>query len=227
MKSLAELIFPSRCLACSRLGLTICSDCRINWHPHIFQRNIESDGISIPILSAIQYSPTASKILLSAKESQIKSADLLLLESLASTIEIFKSRYGVGILVPVPSRRSANRRRGRNFLLELTIQLAPLADLEYLNILKHTRVIRDQSQLNLSERGQNLAHAIEVDVKALNHNRSGKLLRNIGPIILVDDLITTGATLAEAARSLHMAGFKVLGAVTSCTAKPLRLGGCV
>jgi orotate phosphoribosyltransferase len=46
---------------------------------------------------------------------------------------------------------------------------------------------------------------------------------NNGPkIIVIDDLITTGATLAEAIRALRTAGFTVLGAVTSCTAKPLR-----
>lgn len=222
MKSLAELIFPSRCLACSRLGLSICSDCRVNWHPHIYKRDIEVNGSSLSVLSSIQYSPTASKILLSAKESHIKAADLLLLESLVGTLKIFKSRYGGGALVPVPSRKSANRKRGRNFLLELTIELATLANLEYFNILKHTRIIRDQSHLNQSERGQNLAHAIEVDVNALSGNTSGKLLRNIGPLILVDDLVTTGATLAESARALQMAGLHVLGAVTSCTAKPLR-----
>jgi predicted amidophosphoribosyltransferase len=46
---------------------------------------------------------------------------------------------------------------------------------------------------------------------------------NIAPnLIVIDDLITTGATLTEAIRALRTAGFTVLGAVTSCTAKPLR-----
>jgi orotate phosphoribosyltransferase len=45
---------------------------------------------------------------------------------------------------------------------------------------------------------------------------------NIGSLIVVDDLITTGATLAEAIRALRTAGFEVKGAVTGAVAKPLR-----
>jgi len=42
------------------------------------------------------------------------------------------------------------------------------------------------------------------------------------PVIIVDDLVTTGSTLNEAARALNAAGFRVLGAITACLAKPVR-----
>ena len=41
-------------------------------------------------------------------------------------------------------------------------------------------------------------------------------------VILVDDLVTTGATLSEANRVLKIAGFAVVGAITACVALPLR-----
>jgi predicted amidophosphoribosyltransferase len=42
------------------------------------------------------------------------------------------------------------------------------------------------------------------------------------PVIIIDDLVTSGATLREAGRVLHEAGYEVMGAVTACVAKPLR-----
>jgi len=41
-------------------------------------------------------------------------------------------------------------------------------------------------------------------------------------LLLIDDLVTTGATLLEAARALRYAGFEVKGAVTAAVAQPLR-----
>lgn len=78
MNSLAELIFPSRCVGCSQLGISICSLCRKSWHPHIYFREISVLNNSYPVISAVQYSPIASKVLLGAKESNLSAADTLL-----------------------------------------------------------------------------------------------------------------------------------------------------
>ncbi|MEY4973083.1 MAG: Phosphoribosyl transferase domain, partial [Actinomycetota bacterium] len=43
-----------------------------------------------------------------------------------------------------------------------------------------------------------------------------------GSVVLIDDLVTTGATLSEAARALRYAGITVIGAVTAALASPLR-----
>jgi predicted amidophosphoribosyltransferase len=67
--------------------------------------------------------------------------------------------------------------------------------------------------LNSSQRATNLSGAFSVPESLGNTG---------GKVIVIDDLITTGATLTEAIRALRTAGFAVLGAVTTCTAKPLR-----
>jgi predicted amidophosphoribosyltransferase len=41
-------------------------------------------------------------------------------------------------------------------------------------------------------------------------------------VILVDDLVTTGATIHEGARALRENGIEVIAAVTACIAEPLR-----
>ena len=219
MFNLTEIIFPSRCIGCTRLGISICSECRKQWHPHIYQREINWNGENFPVLSAIQYSPIASRVLLSAKESQIRAADQLIVNGVVHSLNTFVKRYGSATLVPVPSRKSANRKRGRNFLQEITSQVAAEVGLSSHSLLTHSRKVRDQSRLNIADRSENLSRAFSIARELTAQLSAG----NTGPaIIVIDDLITTGATLSEAIRALRTAGFTVLGAVTSCTAKPLR-----
>ena len=72
--------------------------------------------------------------------------------------------------------------------------------------------MRDQSGLHLEERWNNLEQAFVVERE---HGLGGRVL-------LIDDLVTTGATLCEAARALRYAGIEVVGAVTAALAQPLR-----
>ncbi|CAB4539077.1 unannotated protein [freshwater metagenome] len=222
IKNLAELIFPSRCIGCSQLGTSICSTCRKSWHPHIYVRELFVLGSSYPVVSAVQYSPIASRVLLSAKESNISAADILLTDAISHSLAYFQKHFGGDLLISIPSRRSATRKRGRNFLGEITELVASQSllkiEVHKEQLLKHSRRVRDQSALNSKQRLENLSGALEVP----NKPRSNKGDGNIGSLIIVDDLITTGATLAEAIRALRTAGFEVKGAVTGAVAKPLR-----
>ena len=171
------------------------------------------------MLSAIQYSPVASRVLLSAKESQIAAADLLVTKGLKHSLQFFINRFGTGTLISVPSRKSAVRKRGRDFLKTLTKDIGLDLKIPTASALSHHRKVRDQSQLNIAQRSQNISGAFAVSPQFSALISPG----NIAPkLIVIDDLITTGATLTEAIRALRTAGFTVLGAVTSCTAKPLR-----
>lgn len=219
MFSLADVLFPSRCIGCSRLGISICSDCRAKWHPHIYSREIQMLQKNYPVLSAIAYSPIASRVLLSAKENQIAAADLLIMQGIKHALQLFINRYGAGTLVSVPSRKSATRKRGRDFLREITLNVAEELNLATASPLSHRRKVKDQSQLNTEKRTQNVSGAFSVSTQFAALTAQGN---NAPRIIVIDDLITTGATLTEAIRALQAAGFNVLGAVTSCTAQPLR-----
>jgi predicted amidophosphoribosyltransferase len=216
MKSLAELIFPSRCIGCSQLGISICSTCRKSWHSHIYHRTIKVLDTSYPVISAIEYSPIASRVLLRAKEANQEAADQLLVSALSHSLRYFLKKFGFGDLVPIPSRRSATRKRGRDFMQEITDSVAENESIKSLQILQHQRAVRDQSQLNSQQRSRNIAGAFSTSFNLAEVRDSG----NIGPLIIVDDLVTTGATLAEAIRALRTAGFPVLGAVTGAVANP-------
>ena len=222
VKNFAELIFPSRCIGCSQLGISICSACRSSWHPHIYLREINVMGCNYPVVSAVQYSPIASRVLLSAKEANISAADNLLTDAISHSLNYFVKHFGGSLLISIPSRRSATRKRGRNFLSEITNEVARLSTLQIEvsknQLLKHARSVKDQSALNSRQRLANISGALVVPSKTIANTAFG----NIGSLIVVDDLITTGATLAEAIRALRTAGFEVKGAVTGAVAKPLR-----
>lgn len=108
------------------------------------------------------------------------------------------------LLVPVPSARGAVRARGHDPARR--IALAAAGELRrtgtparVLAVLRQGRAVADQSGLNSRQRLDNLAGALTVAPGG------GRLLAGGGPVVLVDDLMTTGASLAEAARALRAA----------------------
>ena len=189
--------------------MEICSQCRGFWHPHIY-RTWSRDIPHFPIYSAIQYSKVAGRVLLSAKENGLFPADRLIINAISHALRICRADHGLGMLVPIPSRKTVARHRGRQFIYELTKEIGAKENLPVFNILTHTRKVRDQSNLDASERIDNLQGAL-ISLRYLS-----------GKVILVDDLVTTGATLQEAARALRAKGIEVAAAVTACVAEPLR-----
>ncbi|MFF4898225.1 ComF family protein [Streptomyces sp. NPDC001068] len=110
---------------------------------------------------------------------------------------------GPVLLVPVPSAPWAVRARGHDPVRRMA--LAAAAELRrtgsparVVPVLRHGRAVADQSGLNSRQRLANLGGALEVTA-------GGSGLLGGGRVVLVDDLVTTGATLAEAARAVREA----------------------
>jgi len=93
----------------------------------------------------------------------------------------------------------------------MAISVAKDFGVAVLPLLEHQRIIRDQSKLDISSRRQNLAMALSIK-PSFRGNYSGE------KVVILDDLVTTGATINEANRALTEAGFKVQAAATACVA---------
>jgi ComF family protein len=128
----------------------------------------------------------------------------------AATIARYISRPQPGILVPVPLTRAKERRREYNQAALIARSLGSRWGLP----VDETRLVRvrdggSQTALTPEARLENIKDAFRArSAKAENF------------IIIVDDVLTTGATLNAAASALVTAGFSRLGAVTFARTSP-------
>lgn len=211
LESINQLLFPSRCISCKELGSTLCLECKKEWNPSVYRQRF-SQHPELWVYSAISYSEVPSRVLLAAKESHIKAADLLVADAIEYALAEWLKVDWADTLIPIPSRKSAARKRGRQFIEEIAQSVAANSGLAIASPLQHSRLVRDQSGLGSQQRRNNLSGALVVSG---SHN-------GLGRAILVDDLVTTGATLDEAARALRYAGIEVIGAVTAAIAQTVR-----
>ena len=137
------------------------------------------------------------------------------------------------LLIPIPSSRQAERKRGQSFLhpilkkvIEFQEASPELSDQEWSwrELLRHKRRVRDQAGLSSTARARNMDSVFDV----IPHYRSqssgltsGSTSRLRGelfdlPLVVVDDVITTGATLNNAIAALRERKMTVLGAATAC-----------
>ena len=211
LSELTHLVFPTRCYGCNALGVSICSQCRREWIPHYYK----SGSRPLSVHSAVVYSPTASRIILAAKENGLQGADDLLIDAIIHVLNKVQLDKSFIRLVPVPSSKQSQRRRGRSFIVDLTDTISEKTGIAINDCLQLSRRVSDQSGLTRVQRITNMHGAFSL--------KPGAILR--GDAIVIDDVVTTGATLREAARALNSQGFHAFGsvcAVTACVAQPLR-----
>jgi predicted amidophosphoribosyltransferase len=127
---------------------------------------------------------------------------------------------GPVLLVPVPSAAAAVRRRGYDATATLARLAARRLRPRYLvrtaPLLVQRAGVRDQAGLAAEERRRNLDGALRVRGGFARQGPRGRRRRAVADavVVLVDDVVTTGSSLTEAARALHAAGVPVLGAAT-------------
>jgi ComF family protein len=108
-------------------------------------------------------------------------------------------------LVPVPLGRARERERGHNQAALLAEALGRLAGTPVvLDALRRTRETRSQTRLSPAQRRRNVAGAFAAAGRGLAGRR----------VAVVDDVMTTGATLGAAAEALAALGPASIGAVT-------------
>ena len=140
------------------------------------------------------------------------------IRSTPAASQLLSHGNGPVLVVPVPSSRSSRRQRG-DAPLELLAQHAcsGFSQREALLALAlhPTRRVADQAGLGARERAANLEHSMRV--------HDGWRPAVAGAVcVVVDDVVTTGATLVEAARALHAAGARTVLAAAICATQRRR-----
>ncbi len=119
------------------------------------------------------------------------------------------------LCVPVPTTRNRYRQRGYNQAELLTRAFATETRRDAFDALIRTRAASSQTALQPGARGANVAGAF-----AVRHSASRSLQE--AHLLLIDDVLTTGATVSECVRTLIAAGARCVSVVTFTRALDVR-----
>lgn len=197
-----ELLLPRRCAGCDAPGHTLCVDCRHLWRA-IPTRITTRVPVGVPVWGLGPYGGPRRAAVLALKEKgrtdlvpqlaavvRAATAHLIARGELDSEI----------ILVAAPSSLRAARRRGGDPVFAVCRRSGlPASQPLYLGA-----QVADSVGLSATERADNVRRHI-VTVKNKIQLLNGK------PVLLVDDVVTTGATAAAAVEALSRASVVVRG----------------
>lgn len=200
LDALTDLLFPRRCLGCGRSGPGLCGGCAA-----ADAVVIPGGRSGLPTGVAGRYEGPLRTALLSYKERNRRDLAGGLAELLVVALGALGRPWPGVVLVPVPSARRVAAARGGDHVRRLArLAASRLPGCDVVPALRLRGAVLDSAGLSAAERMANLAGAMHAHAPP----RAG-----FGAVI-VDDVLTTGATLAEAGRALAGAGWPVLGAAT-------------
>jgi len=213
LHDLLSLLYPTSCLLCSQGDVTLCPQCEpLLWScTDIYRLH------GLDLYSALHYNEASAQLILAAKEDNDRAASRYLAELMAMRFarahrELCRRSY---VLVPVPSSRAADKRRGYQHMVILARLAAQRISLEYgvscrvEQALVPVRKVADQSRLTAAQRRENMSGAL---------SSSPGQVRGAEGIILVDDLVTSGSTMGEALRALRAGSYEPDALLSACVA---------
>lgn len=216
--NLTEIVFPTYCVICKRVGESICTSCIrnkifVNWNTYCCVCNskvklgfIHEECKELTYLDGhffvTSYNEGIKELIMQGKYS-FNYSNFVFLGKLMSKFLRFYNLDKESILVPVPLTNKKKRVRGFNQAEVVVKELVNRTKYMSFELLQKTKNVSAQAELGGEDRRINLRDSFMVSNNNLNIQ---------SPIILVDDVFTTGSTLNECAKTLKEAGFsKVYG----------------
>lgn len=217
----AALVLPAVCAVCADAGGPLCAACRREVRASALPGGAAALSPSPPprgmpaCWAAARFEGALRSTVTAYKDDGRRDLRPVLAQGLAlalsaalATDPVLRHALASGervLVVPLPTSRAARRRRGDDPVGDLAraaVERVGAPDgraLAVVPVLVHVRAVADQAHLGREARRDNLAGALSV-ARAARDVVRGSLC------VLADDVVTTGSTLAEAARALRSAG---------------------
>jgi predicted amidophosphoribosyltransferase len=207
-----DLVLPLECGGCGAPSTRWCPSCARQLavkadEPHLIAPRVDP---GVPVLSLGRYAGARREAIVAVKEHG--RADLI--APLAVAMRAGLERLLVwGVVstpltvVPAPTRRSAARRRGGDPVTRMArTATAGLPGVGVAQALRMRAMVRDSVGLSGADRQRNIAGRVKI-TKAVS-----------GDVIVVDDIVTTGATACESVRVLTIGGARVVSVLAIANA---------
>jgi predicted amidophosphoribosyltransferase len=188
-RDLSGLLVQDYCYFCGKIEEIICHECVIS--------NLELAKIqyiqNVPILTMTTKDKTFSKLITSYKDEGVSN----LVEPFSKILSVglkFFSRHQQVKVVNVPSTSKAILKRGFDPISLMTESACLMAGRRFIyekRLLVNQRERKDQASLNFQQRKLNTENALKAN------------FAEIKPVIIVDDLITTGTSITQSIFALR------------------------
>lgn len=208
-----DLILPLECGGCGAPSVRWCDACARELavaadQPHLVQPRVDAGA---PVFALGRYANARRQAVLALKEHGRRDLVGPLARALAVGVHRLVS-WGIVetplSLVPAPTRRSAARRRGGDPVTRVAqAAVAGHPEITVVPALRTRALARDSVGLGTAARERNVTGRV--------------VLRGRPPrteVVLVDDIVTTGATARESVRVLRAAGVRVAAVLTIAAA---------
>lgn len=191
-----DVLYPRQCCHCKKVGEYLCNSCLANASFQLFPVEVAEMKYLDDLLVCFQFEGAVRSVISSVKYQSIRGACELLAEFLYYYLQFPKVDY----LVPVPMNEQRRSDRGFNQTEEMVKFLVKFSTIKGVNALGKKKHTKNQASVkDRIERRKNVFDTFEL-LEGAEELLKGKT------VALVDDVVTTGATLNECARMLKQAG---------------------
>lgn len=206
-------MLPLQCGGCGAPAVRWCDGCARELAVSAGEPVVVSPRVDpgVPVFALGRYRGARRQAILALKERGRRDLVAPLAYALAVAVHRLLSWGMVDIpvtVVPAPTRRSAARRRGGDPVARLArVAVAGHPGIRVAEVLRLRALVRDSVGLGTSAREHNIAGRVVLRVPPPR-----------GEVLLIDDVVTTGATAAESVRVLQAAGVAVVAVLAVAAA---------
>lgn len=212
LRNLLLFFYPARCINCGELvndKYPFCNECLKIFKPKRRERFIKVNDKKIKCISAFHYEGKIRQSICDFKFRDRKSYSKFFAESISKVFIPEDKIKDFDYITAVPLSKQRYKERGYNQAEIVAKDLGKIINVEYFDILKKVKNNKIQHTLNLEERRNNVKNVYDVQ---------GEINIKDKKIIICDDIITSGNTLAECVRVLLELGAVEVVCVTSASA---------